>query len=228
MKNFSVAVDGPSGAGKSTISKEISKRMGILYVDTGAIYRAIGLFVLEQGFDSKDEAGVNKCLDRIDVKPVFDNGVQHILLNGRDVTEHIRTPEVSRYASDVSAFGVVRDYLLELQRSLARDGSVIMDGRDIGTVVLPDADVKIFLSALPEVRARRRFLELVENGTDVSYEEVLTATVERDYNDSTRKIAPLRRADDAIMVDTTGLRLEESIDLIEKVIRKRIKTCFSK
>jgi len=227
MRRFSVAVDGPSGAGKSTISKEISKRLGILYVDTGAIYRSIGLFVLEQGFGSKDEAGIRECLEKIDLKPVFVNGEQRIFLNGRDVTEKIRTPEVSRYASDVSAFGIVRDYLLELQRSLARDSSVIMDGRDIGTVVLPDADVKIFLSAAPEVRARRRYLELLEKGAGVSYEEVLAATVERDRNDTTRKIAPLKPAEDAVMVDTTGFELEKSIDLIEKIIRERVETCFS-
>lgn len=205
-KIYSVAVDGPSGAGKSTLSKAIAKELGITYVDTGAIYRTIGLYVQRKGIAPKDPIAVAAILPeiRIDMKHGED-GLQHMYLCGEDVTTQIRLPEISMYASDVSAIPAVRAYLLEMQRELARKQSVIMDGRDIGTVVLPDADVKIFLYADLEVRAKRRCKELEERGTPKAFEEVLKEMEERDYQDTHREIAPLQPAVDAIMVDTSDM-----------------------
>ena len=226
MKHCAIAIDGPSGAGKSTISREMSKRLGILHIDTGAIYRAIGLYFLEKGIASDDEDRITEHLGRIEPRMTFEEGVQRVFIGGRDVTDLIRTPEVSKYASDVSALGQVRAFLLEIQRDIAKNNSVIMDGRDIGTVVLPSADLKIFLSAHPEVRARRRFEELVQKGLDVDYEDILAATVSRDYNDSNRANAPLKAAEDAVMIDTSGYSLERSLDMVEQIIRERLEQCF--
>ena len=220
MKNISIAIDGPSGAGKSTLARAIAAELGCLYVDTGAIYRTIGYYVLTHGIDPKDGAAVTKSLPDIQVELTYgEDGLQHMLLNGQDVTKEIRLPVMSMYASDVSAIPAVRDYLMELQRSLAREHSVIMDGRDIGTVVLPDADVKVFLCADVAVRARRRCLELEKRGTPKPYDQVLKEMEERDYQDTHRAIAPLRPADDAIMIDNTDMDFEASCDLLVDVIR---------
>ena len=226
MKHCAIAIDGPSGAGKSTISREMSRRLGILHIDTGAIYRAIGLYFLEKGIASDDEGRIIEHLGRIEPRMTFEEGAQRVFIGGRDVTDLIRTPEVSKYASDVSALGQVRAFLLEIQRDIAKNNSVIMDGRDIGTVVLPSADLKIFLSAHPEVRARRRFEELVQKGLDVDYEDILAATISRDYNDSNRANAPLKAAEDAVMIDTSGYSLERSLDMVEQIIRERLEQCF--
>lgn len=219
-RRYAVAVDGPSGAGKSTLAKAAAERLGILYVDTGAIYRTIGLYVQRRGIDPKDTAAVLAALPDIRIGMDHDaDGMQRMLLNGEDVTADIRLPEISMYASAVSAIQGVRDFLMEMQRSLARERSVIMDGRDIGTVVLPDADVKIFLYADVEVRAKRRELELRQRGTPKPYEEVLREMEERDYNDTHRAAAPLRAADDAIMVDTSSMDFDASLALLLDVIR---------
>lgn len=219
-KIYAVAVDGPSGAGKSTLAKAAAERLGILYVDTGAIYRTIGVYVYRRHIDPKDAAAVAAVLPEITISLRHDEeGLQRMFLNGEDVTKEIRLPVMSMYASDVSAIPAVRDYLMELQRSLAREHSVIMDGRDIGTVVLPDADVKIFLYADVEVRAKRRELELRQRGTPKPYEEVLREMEERDYNDTHRAAAPLRAADDAIMVDTSSMDFDASLALLLDVIR---------
>ncbi len=219
-KIYSVAVDGPSGAGKSTISKAVAQELGILYVDTGAIYRTIGLFVKRMGADPKDPVAVAALLPQIRVEMAYaQDGLQHMLLNGEDVTAEIRLPEISMYASDVSAIPAVRDFLIDMQRDLARRHSVIMDGRDIGTVVLPDADVKIFLYADVEIRARRRVKELAQRGTPRAYEEVLREMEERDYQDTHRAAAPLRPADDAIMVDTGDLGFYSVRNLVIDMIQ---------
>ncbi len=215
MREFrSIAIDGPSGAGKSTMAKKAAEKFGFVYVDTGAIYRSIGLFVLRAGVDSKDREGVKALLSDIHLDIKYENGVQHMLLNGEDVSSEIRMPKVSIYASDVSAMPEVRAFLLEMQRDIARKNDVIMDGRDIGTVVLPDAQLKIFLTASPEERARRRMDELKAKGLDVSFEEVLRDIRYRDDNDSSRAAAPLRAADDAVIIDTTGNTLSRSIEII--------------
>ena len=219
-KQYAVAIDGPSGAGKSTLARAAAERLGILYVDTGAIYRTIGLYVQRRGIDPKDTAAVLAALPDIRIGMDRDaDGMQRMLLNGEDVTADIRLPEISMYASAVSAIQGVRDFLMEMQRSLARERSVIMDGRDIGTVVLPDADVKIFLYADVGVRAKRRELELRQRGTPKPYEEVLREMEERDYNDTHRAAAPLRAADDAIMVDTSSMDFDASLALLLDVIR---------
>ena len=220
---YAVAIDGPSGAGKSTLARAAAERLGILYVDTGAIYRTIGLYVQRRGIDPKDTAAVLAALPDIRIGMDHDDdGMQRMLLNGEDVTADIRLPEISMYASAVSAIQGVRDFLMEMQRSLARERSVIMDGRDIGTVVLPDADVKIFLYADVEVRAKRRELELQQRGTPKPYEEVLREMEERDYNDAHRAAAPLRAADDAIMVDTSSMDFDASLALLLDVIQGRV------
>ena len=219
-RRYAVAVDGPSGAGKSTLAKAAAERLGILYVDTGAIYRTIGLYVQRRGIDPQDTSAVLAALPDIHIAMEHDgDGLQRMLLNGEDVSADIRLPEISMYASAVSAIQGVRDFLMEMQRSLARAHSVIMDGRDIGTVVLPDADVKIFLYADVEVRAKRRELELRQRGTPKPYEEVLREMEERDYNDTHRAAAPLRAADDAIMVDTSSMDFDASLALLLDVIR---------
>ena len=222
MKTISIAIDGPSGAGKSTLARSAAAELGCLYVDTGAIYRTIAYSVMTAGIDPKDGAAVMAALPDLDIRLVHgEDGEQRMLLNGTDVSREIRLPEVSLYASAVSAHPGVRTYLLEMQRQLARENSVIMDGRDIGTVVLPDADVKIFLTASPEARARRRMLELEQRGTPEPYEKILKEIEQRDWDDSHRATAPLRQAEDAVLLDTTELNFEESREALLKLIRER-------
>ncbi len=223
MSNIiNVAIDGPAGAGKSTVARAAAKEIGFIYVDTGALYRAVGVNALRKGIDTKDKAAVAASLADISVDLVFENGEQKVLLNGENVSVEIRTPPASMAASDVSAVPEVRAFLFDLQRDIAKRNSCIMDGRDIGTVVLPDAKVKIFLTASPEERATRRYKELIEKGTDVKYEDVLAELIERDYNDSHREIAPLKPAEDGVILDTTGLSLEESIASIVKIVKENI------
>ena len=222
MSKISIAIDGPSGAGKSTLAKSLATRLGYLYVDTGAIYRTIGYYAFSNGIDPKDEAAVVASLPEIRVEMSYgDDGLQHMLLNGADVTKEIRLPEISMYASAVSAHPAVRSFLLEMQRQFARTNHVIMDGRDIGTVVLPDADVKVFLTATPEERARRRHAELEQRGTPESFEKVLQDIKERDWNDSHRATAPLRQAEDAVLLDTTELGFQESEAALLKIIEEK-------
>ena len=220
--SIAVAIDGPVGAGKSSIAKECSKRLGFIYVDTGAMYRCIGLFCDRNGVDMDDPVRVSAALSHISLDVKIKDGTQHIYLNGYDVSDEIRLPEISMAASKVSAIPAVRAFLLQLQRDMAESRDVIMDGRDIGTVVLPNADVKIFLTASPESRAMRRYKELKEKGASVGYDEVLADLKERDYNDSHRKIAPLKPANDSITVDTTLFTLEESIKKITHIIREHM------
>ncbi len=221
-KNISVAIDGPSGAGKSSIARATARSFGFLYVDTGAIYRTVGLAVCRRGIDSHDGEKIAALLPELHIELRYeDDGVQHMYLDGEDVTAAIRTPEISMYASNVSAFPAVRAYLMDTQRSLARTNDVIMDGRDIGTVVLPDAGLKIFLTASAEARAERRLKELLEKGQTVTFEEVLRDIQQRDHNDTTRSAAPLRRAEDAILVDTSSLNFEESCNAVADLIRER-------
>ncbi len=214
-----VAIDGPSGAGKSTVAKRIAKDLSIIYVDTGAMYRCIGLYVLRQGFDTKDAQAVTGCLAQIHMETSYDaqNG-QRIFLNGEDVSEAIRTSEASMAASNVSAIPAVRAFLLELQQSMAKKQSLIMDGRDIGTVVIPDAELKIFLTASPESRAKRRYLEYIQKGQDVQYEDVLRDVILRDKQDTSRAAAPLRAADDALFLDTTYIDFEGTVSHIKSLI----------
>lgn len=219
---ISIAIDGPSGAGKSTISRTVAGKLGYLYVDTGALYRTIGLYVLRNGSDPKNEQQVQTLLPQLQVNMGYQDGVQQMFLQGENVTDQIRTPEVSMAASGVSAHSCVRAYLLDLQRRLARENNVIMDGRDIGTVVLPDADVKIFLTASSAVRAKRRFNELIAKGEDITYEKVLDDVEKRDYADSHRAISPLKQAEDAIIADTSELNFEESVALIQKIIAEHL------
>ena len=219
---ISVAIDGPAGAGKSSISRIVSKRLGFIYVDTGALYRTVALYLLEKGIDAADAAAVEAALGGIKVDLRFIEGEQHMFLNEKDVTNLIRTPEVSMMASKSSALGAVRAYLLNCQRELAERYNVIMDGRDIGTVVLPNAQIKIFLTADPEERARRRYAELIEKGIEADYDTVLAEIIERDYNDSHRPIAPLKPAENSILVNTTGYNFEESCDLLMNTIKERL------
>ena len=219
---INVAIDGPAGAGKSTVSRGAAKQLGYVYVDTGALYRAVGVNALRKGINTKDKAAVAESINGISVDLVFENGEQKVLLNGEDVSVEIRTPPASMAASDVSAVPEVRAFLFDLQKNIAAKTNCIMDGRDIGTVVLPHAQVKIFLTASPEERATRRYKELVEKGSGVSYKEVLEDLIERDYNDSHREIAPLRPADDGVILDTTGLTLNESIEEIVRIVKEKI------
>lgn len=219
---ISIAIDGPSGAGKSTLAKSLAEKLGYLYVDTGAIYRTIGLYMYEADIDPKDETKVMAALPDVEISLSHgDDGLQRMTLNDCDVTEAIRLPHVSLCASAVSAHPGVRAFLLEMQRELARTHNVIMDGRDIGTVVLPDAKVKIFLTATPEARAARRMKELEQRGTPQSFEEVLKDIQQRDYNDSHRAAAPLKQAEDAVLLDTTELNFQESEEALLAIIRER-------
>ena len=222
-KIYSVAVDGPSGAGKSTLAKAAAAELHIIYVDTGAIYRTIGCYARRQGVDAADTQAVIALLPQVKIEMRYDEqGLQHMLLHGEDVTREIRLPEMSLYASAVSAIPEVRSFLLEMQRDFARRSSVIMDGRDIGTVVLPHADVKIFLQADVAVRARRREKELQERGTPRPFDQVLAEMKERDYNDTHRGAAPLRPAEDAIVVDTSYLDFQQSKEKILEIIREKV------
>lgn len=220
---IAIAIDGPAGAGKSTIARLTAKKLGYLYVDTGALYRTVGYAAKLRGIDPGDAQQVAAMLPDIAVDLSFDqDGVQQTLLNGQDVSGQIRSPEMSRYASQVSAHKAVREYLLWLQRKLAKEHNVIMDGRDIGTTVLPHADLKIYLTATPEDRARRRFDEYLSKGVSVDYDKLLNDIKQRDYDDSHREISPLRRAEDAKLVDTSGNTLEESLELMEAMIRRHL------
>ncbi len=218
-----VALDGPAGAGKSSIAKRAAKELGFIYVDTGALYRTIGLAASRAGVEPVDSPEVDALLEKITVELTFnDKGEQVVLLNGEDVSGEIRTPEASMTASKISAIPNVRAYLLDLQRDMAKTNDIIMDGRDIGTVVLPDAQVKIFLTASPEARAGRRYKELIEKGMSVKYEDILSDVIERDYNDTHRKTAPLKAAEDSVTVDTTELDFEQSVNAIISVIKEKI------
>lgn len=218
---INVAIDGPAGAGKSTIAKAAAKELGFIYVDTGALYRAVAYNAVKTGAID-DEQKIINMLDSTKVELKYVNGVQAVYLNGEDVSAFIRTPEISMGASKVSAIPQVRAFLLNLQREIASTNNVIMDGRDIATVVLPNSDVKIFLFASPECRAERRYKELIEKGERVSFDEVLKDVNQRDYQDSHREIAPLKPSDDSIMADTSELTLQESIDLIVNTIKEKI------
>ena len=219
--SIAIAIDGPAGAGKSTISKSAAKKLGFIYIDTGALYRTVGLAATRANVEPVEGKEVDELLSKINVELTFnDKGEQIVLLDKEDVSRLIRTPEASMTASKISAIPSVRAYLLDLQRNMAKKDNFIMDGRDIGTVVLPNADVKIFLTATPEARAERRYKELIEKGMDVKYEDILNDVKTRDYNDSHREIAPLKQADDAVLADTTEIGLQESIDLIIKIIKE--------
>ena len=219
---INVAIDGPAGAGKSTVARGAAKELGYIYVDTGALYRTVALAAQRKNILG-DEEKIADMLSSITVELKFDdNGEQKAYLNSEDVSSLIRTPEISMAASSVSQIPAVREFLLELQRSIARNNNVIMDGRDIGTVVLPNADVKIFLFASPECRAERRYKELIEKGEDVRYEDVLKDVNDRDYQDSHRKIAPLKPTEESVMADTTGKALPESIEMVVSVIKEKI------
>lgn len=217
-----IAIDGPSGAGKSSLARAVARELGIVYVDTGALYRTVGLFVRRAGVDPKNAPAVIACLPRIELKMTFENGEQVIRLCGEAVGESIRTPEISMYASAVSAIPEVRTFLLETQRKIAHETGVVMDGRDIGTVILPDAEVKIFLTASPEARARRRTVELTEKGVAATYEEVLADMAERDKNDSTRAVAPAIPAEDAVFLDNSDLTPEGTLARALEIVREKI------
>ena len=222
MKHVNVALDGPAGAGKSTIARQAAADLGLLYVDTGAIYRTAAVAVTDRGADPKDPDAVAALLPSLRIQLSHGaDGLQRMSLNGEDVTERIRLPEISAAASAVAVHPAVRAFLLEAQRALAREHSVIMDGRDIGTVVLPGADVKIFLTASAQERARRRTRELNERGTPRPYEEILLEMTLRDAQDANRETAPLRQAEDAVRLDTTALTLPESVEAVERIIRER-------
>lgn len=222
-EHFSIAIDGPGGAGKSSLAKAVAKKLSILHVDTGAIYRTIGYAAFARGLNAKDESQIAPLLKTIHIDMAFDEaGRQKMLLDGKDVSREIRLPEISMYASNVSALPCVRAYLLEMQRDIARKRSVIMDGRDIGTVMLPDADLKIYLTASAEERARRRCLELSERGTPEPYEAVLREINERDEQDMHRAIAPLREAADAVRLDTSALNFDESEQALLKLIQEKL------
>ena len=219
---YSIAIDGPSGAGKSTIAKAAAKELGFVYLDTGAIYRTVAWHITMLGIGPKDTDHVPMLLDDCNIQIDFREDGQHMILNGRDITGEIRTPEIASCASQVSAQPAVREFLLDLQRDLAKTHNIIMDGRDIGTVVLPDASLKIYLTASPEARAERRLKEYLEKGQSATFEEVLKDQQKRDYDDMHRAIAPLKQARDAVVLDTTELGLQESIDAAIALIRERL------
>lgn len=221
--SINIALDGPSGAGKSTIAKAVAKRLEYVYVDTGALYRSIALYLIQNGVDLNSETDIKSAFKEIRLNLEYIDGSQRVMLCGNDVSDKIRTPEISMGASKVSAVPCVREFLFELQQNIAKENNIIMDGRDIGTVVLPNADVKIYLTASAEERAGRRFKELREKGDKSTYEEVLADIKQRDYNDMHREIAPLKKADDAVEVDTTSFNLEESIDAIYNTIVSELK-----
>ena len=224
MKHINIAIDGPGGAGKSTISKAVAKKLGIIYVDTGALYRTVGYYARENGLsveDVKVSEKITPLLSGISIEIEYVDGTQHVILNGEDLGDKIRQPDISMYASAVSSVPSVRAFLLEAQKELARKNSVIVDGRDIGTVILPGADVKIFLTASNEARAMRRYKELLAKGIDKKYEEVLSEMNERDHADSTRAAAPLKAADDAIYFDNSDYDFDSSVEFILKLIEEK-------
>lgn len=230
MKNtkfIGIAIDGPSGAGKSTVAKLLAKRLGYVYIDTGALYRTVGLFAQQRGVPSKDTEGIIALLPDINIEMKLVDGSGVVFLNGNRIGDEIRTPLSSVYASDVSKIPKVREFLLFLQRDVASKNNVVMDGRDIGTVILPDSTVKIFLFASDEDRARRRYIELTEKGSNVTYEEVLKDIIWRDKNDSTREVAPAVPAKEAIMVDNSGLTVDETFEKILEIVEKVLKESYS-
>lgn len=220
--SVNIAIDGPAGAGKSTLARKAAEKLGYIYVDTGALYRTVGLYSIRKGYDTKDAEKVISTLGSIDIKLGFTDEGQRVYLNGEDVSDAIRTPEASMGASNVSAIPGVREFLFDLQKEIAANNNCLMDGRDIGTVVLPDAQVKIFLTASPETRAKRRYDELVQKGSDVTFQEVLDDLIKRDYQDTHREIAPLKAADDAEILDTSPLSFDESLEAILAVIAKKL------
>lgn len=217
---ISIAIDGPAGAGKSTLSRKLAENFGYIYVDTGALYRTVGLKFLNLGFDTDLSCNISEILEKTTVDIRFVDGQQRVFLDDKDVSDNIRTPKASMMASAVSAKPEVRAFLIDMQRKLAKENNIVMDGRDIGTVVLPDATVKIYLTASAEARAKRRFDELVLKGEKVTYKEVYDDMVQRDYSDMSRKIAPLKKADDAILADTSDLDLAESLELLIKIVNE--------
>lgn len=223
IKTYSIAIDGPAGAGKSTIARRLAKELNYYYVDTGAIYRTVAYFLDLWGVSPKDTDGVSRYIDELTVHIRYDaDGKQHMIMNGMDVTDEIRTPEISKLASQVSAHKVVRDMLLDMQRQAAREHNVIMDGRDIGTVVLPNADVKIFLTASAQVRAKRRYDEYVAKGQKADLNRLLKEIEQRDYDDSHRQIAPLKQAKDAVLVDTSEMDIESVLAAIKAIAGEKI------
>lgn len=222
-KTYAIAIDGPAGAGKSTIAKRLSKELGFVYVDTGAIYRTVAYFLDLLGVSPKDVDGVERYIDELTIEIEYDaDGTQHMIMNGMDVSGEIRTQDISQKASLVSAHKVVREVLLDMQRDVARKHNVIMDGRDIGTVVLPGADVKIFLTADPEVRAKRRYDELIAKGQKANLPQILKEIQQRDYQDTHREIAPLKQAKDAVLVDTSALDIPQVVEAIKAIVGEKI------
>ena len=222
-KTYSIAIDGPAGAGKSTIAKALAKELGYHYVDTGAIYRTVAYFLDLLGISPKDVDGVERYIDELTIEIEYDEtGKQHMIMNGMDVSDEIRTQDISQKASLVSAHKIVRDMLLDMQRDVAKKHNVIMDGRDIGTVVLPKATVKIFLTATAEVRAKRRTDELIAKGQKANYEQTLKDIKQRDYQDMNRPIAPLKQAEDAVLVDTSEMSIEQVLSTIQTIVREKI------
>lgn len=222
MKIINIAIDGPSGAGKSSLARKVAKELGLIYVDTGALYRSIGLFAQRKGISIENASEIVSLLDEISLDMIHVDGEQSVILNGEDVTPHIRTSEISMYASAVSAIPAVRSFLLDIQRSIAKEHSVIMDGRDIATVILPNADVKMYLTAKPEKRAERRFEELKLKDPSVTYDKVLSDILQRDLNDSTREVAPAIMSDDAVLLDNTDLNEEETLEAAIKIIKEKV------
>lgn len=218
---FSIAIDGPAGAGKSTIAKNVSKELGVIYVDTGAMYRAMALYMIREGIDAEDAAGISAKCKSADISIAFIDGVQQVLLNGENVSGLIRTEEVSAMASKSSVNADVREKLVELQRKLASEKSVVMDGRDIGTVVLPDAEVKIYLTASSAVRAKRRYDELIAKGEKCDLARIEADIIERDHRDMTREISPLKQAEDAVLVDTSEMNIEEVTDKLLSIVKEK-------
>lgn len=219
---INIAIDGPSGAGKSTISKAVAKELGFIHIDTGALYRTIALYLSDNQIDVNNEEAIKAVLDDIKIQVCIEDGLQKIYLNNKEVCEELRQPNITKIASDVSKLPIVRDYLLEIQRELARENNCVMDGRDISTVVLPDATVKIFLTASPEVRAERRFNQQKEMGIIEDYDKILEDIKKRDYNDSHREIAPLKQAPDAIKIDSSKVDFDEVKNICKKLISERL------
>lgn len=217
---FNIAIDGPAGAGKSTIAKKVAKKLSYIYVDTGAMFRAMALYCIRNGVNKEDEAAVSAACEQIEVSISYENGEQQVLLNGENVNGFIRTEEVGNTASSISVYGKVREKLLELQRRLAASQNVIMDGRDIGTCVLPNAQVKIYLTASVETRGKRRFLELQEKGQECNLEEICEDIRDRDYRDMHREIAPLKQAEDAVLVDSSHMTIEEVVETILELVKQ--------